>query len=177
MCVDAPGLLACQVSGVSVFWTFEPFCRWSAGLRVKDEGAMKRIRIETALGKKSGFTLIELILVMVIIAILAGMVTLSFRGRAQEARTNAALGDIKSYESAIELYALENNDAYPDTFDALVSGERNYIRDLKKDPWGNSYVYLIPGQHHKDSFDVYSMGPDGLDGTEDDIAPWDRDVE
>ncbi len=138
---------------------------------------MRKKRIERALGRDSGFTLIELILVMVIIAILAGMVTLSFRGRAQEARTNAALGDIKSYEEAIELYALENNDAYPETFDSLVTGERSYVRDLKNDPWGNAYVYVIPGEHHKDSFDVYSMGPDGLDGTEDDVLPWDRDDE
>lgn len=119
-----------------------------------------------------GFTLIELILVTVIIAILAGMVTLTFGGRAEEARKRAALGDIKSYESAIELYALEHNDKYPMKLDALVTGEKQYVRELNVDPWGNPYVYKYPGEHHKKSFDVYSMGPDGIDGTEDDIKPW-----
>lgn len=128
--------------------------------------------LEAAMGENSGFTLIELILVTVIIAILAGMVTLSFGGRAQEARINAALGDIKSYESAIELYALENNDTYPASLDDLVSGDKKYLRDLNRDPWGNQYAYAVPGKHHTDSFDLYSMGPDGAAGTPDDVVPW-----
>lgn len=124
------------------------------------------------MGEKGGFTLIELILVTVIIAILAGMVTLSFGGRAKEARINAALGDIKSYESAIELYALENNDRYPSALEDLVSGKKKYVRELNRDPWGNAYAYAVPGRHHTDSFDLYSMGPDGADGTVDDVVPW-----
>ena len=119
-----------------------------------------------------GFTLIELILVTVIIAILAGMVTLSFRGTATDAKIRAALGDIKSYESAIELYALENNDQYPEQLTDLVTGKKQYLRELNKDPWGNAYVYLKPGAQHRGSYDVFSMGPDGVRDTEDDVAPW-----
>ena len=119
-----------------------------------------------------GFTLIELILVTVIIAILAGMVTLSFRGTATDAKIRAALGDIKSYESAIELYALENNDQYPEQLTDLVTGKKQYLRELNKDPWGNAYVYLKPGAQHRESYDVFSMGPDGARDTEDDVAPW-----
>lgn len=119
-----------------------------------------------------GFTLIELILVTVIIAILAGMVTLTFRGSATDAKNKAALGDIKAYESAIELYALENNDQYPATLQQLTTGKKQYIRELNKDPWGNAYVYLKPGEHHRNSYDIFSAGPDGARGTEDDIAPW-----
>lgn len=119
-----------------------------------------------------GFTLIELILVTVIIAILAGMVTLSFRGTATEAKIRAARGDIKSYESAVELFALENNDRYPEQLTDLATGKKQYIRDLNQDPWGNPYVYLLPGKYHKDSYDILSMGPDGTLGSEDDIAPW-----
>jgi general secretion pathway protein G len=124
------------------------------------------------MGEQSGFTLIELILVTVIIAILAGMVTLTFGGRAEEARVRAALGDIKSYESAIELFALDHNDTFPAKLEDLVSGERTYIRLLNNDPWGRRYVYKIPGEFHKKSYDIYSLGKDGVDGTEDDVKPW-----
>lgn len=129
-------------------------------------------RNERRLRDEGGFTLIELILVTVIIAILAGMVTLTFRGTASDSKARAALGDIKSYESAIELYALEHNDQFPEQLSDLATGEKKYIRELNKDPWGNGYVYLVPGQRHKDSYDIFSMGPDGAQGTEDDVAPW-----
>lgn len=123
----------------------------------------------------SGFTLIELILVTVIIAILAGMVTLTFSGTTTETRVNAALGDIKNYETAIDMYALKHNDTYPEKLDDLV--DAGYLRELNRDPWGNPYEYLNPGEHHKNSFDIFSRGPDGVRGTEDDVAPWllDRD--
>lgn len=119
----------------------------------------------------SGFTLIELILVTVIIGILAGMVTLNFTGRAEEARVKAALGDISTLESAIQLYALDHNDRYPQTLNDLMTGERKYLRDMKPDPWGNAYVYLSPGKVHPESFDIFSAGPDGAVGTADDIHP------
>ncbi len=121
---------------------------------------------------ESGFTLIELILVTVIIAVLAGMVTLTFRGTATESKIRAALGDIKNYESAIELYALEHNDQYPERLSDLVTGNKTYLRELNTDPWRNPYVYIKPGEHHTDSYDIFSMGPDGVRGTEDDVAPW-----
>ncbi len=117
-----------------------------------------------------GFTLIELILVTVIIGILAGMVTLTFSGRAEEARVKAAKGDIMSYNSAVELYALDRNGKYPRSLQDLTGGERNYVRDVKPDPWGNAYVYECPGSMHKDSYDVYSAGSDGIKGNADDVT-------
>ncbi len=117
-----------------------------------------------------GFTLIELILVTVIIAILAGMVTLTFRGSATDAKIRATLGDIKAYESAVEMYALKNNDKYPDNLKQLV--DSGYIRELNKDPWGTPYEYIKPGRRHKESYDIFSRGPDGVAGNADDIAPW-----
>ena len=129
-------------------------------------------RADRAPRGNGGFTLIELILVTVIIAILAGMVTLSFRGTATDAKIRAALGDIKSYESAIELYALENNDQYPKRLSELVTGKKQYLRELNVDPWGNAYVYVQPGAQHRDSYDVFSMGADGVRDTDDDVAAW-----
>jgi general secretion pathway protein G len=119
-----------------------------------------------------GFTLIELMLVTVIIGILAGMVVVVFAGNATSARIKAALGDISSYESALELYALDNNDQYPSSLNQLVSGKKKYLRDLNTDPWGNPYIYEKPGRKHPESFDLYSSGADGQKGTGDDVAPW-----
>ena len=122
------------------------------------------------MSESSGFTLIELILVTVIIAILAGMVTLTFKGAASDARVKAVLGDIKSFETAIEYYALKHQDRYPATLKELET--TGVLRELKPDPWGNPYIYLVPGTYHKNSYDVFSSGKDGAVGTEDDVASW-----
>jgi len=122
------------------------------------------------MSESSGFTLIELILVTVIIGILAGMVTLTFRGAAEDARVKAVLGDIKSFETAIEYYALKNQDRYPTTLKELETA--GILRELMPDPWGNPYVYLVPGTYHKNSYDVFSSGKDGQVGSADDVASW-----
>ena len=124
-----------------------------------------------------GFTLIELILVTVIIAILAGSVTLSFQGRAEAARVNTALGDIKKYESAIELYALDHNDAYPNSLNDLMTDKKTYLRELNTDPWGNPYAFVKPGKAHPKSYDIFSIGPDHTEGTADDVVPWKKEGE
>ena len=121
---------------------------------------------------EGGFTLIELILVTVILAILAGMVTLSLRGTSQDAKRRTALADIKSYGTALDMFALDHNDNYPKALSELVSGSKKYIKELNKDPWGNDWVYLMPGERYPDSFDMFSMGPDGQRGTADDVVPW-----
>lgn len=118
------------------------------------------------MSNKSGFTLIELILVTVIIGILAGMVTLTFAGRAEEARKRAAKGDIASYTTAIDLYALDHNDKLPASLQDLVSGKRQYVRELNKDPWGNDYVYKPQGS----KYTIFSAGPDGQAGSPDDVT-------
>lgn len=115
---------------------------------------------------KGGFTLIELILVTVIIGILAGMVTLTFAGRAEDARKKAAKGDIASYGTAIDLYALDHNDKFPTSLQDLVGGKRKYVKELNKDPWGNDYIYKA----QSGSYSITSAGPDGSSGTEDDVT-------
>ena len=117
-----------------------------------------------------GFTLIELILVTVIIGILAGMVVTTYGGRVREAQIRAAKGDIMSYLNAVDLYALDNNDKYPQTLEDLVTGSRRYVREIRPDPWGNPYIYRPPSDPKKADYVLFSAGPDGIPGNEDDVT-------
>lgn len=121
---------------------------------------------------RTGFTLIELILVMVIIGILAGAVVINVWGRGNEARITRARHDLSVYRQAVETFALENNDQYPKSLNDLVGGKRDYVMEIRKDPWGNAYVYRIPGKAKK--YDLFSRGPDKQEGTADDISVWDE---
>ncbi len=126
---------------------------------------------------KKGFTLVELMLVTVIIGVLAGAVVLVFTGNATEAKNRRAMADIKMYQTAIDLYALDNNDQNPKSLKALVGGKKNYVRKVVNDPWGNPYIFVIPGKKNPKSYDLSSMGADGQQGTADDIAEWNETVE
>jgi general secretion pathway protein G len=138
-----------------------------------------------------GFTLIELMVVIVILGILAGLIVPRIMGRPEEARRTKARIQMESMETALKLYKLDNG-VYPSTeqgLEALVEpptvGEiprawrqGGYLekRKLPKDPWGNPYVYLSPGLH--DDFDLISYGADGNpggDGKDRDIQNWEFD--
>ena len=138
--------------------------------------------------KESGFTLIELMVVIVILGILAGFVVPRIMGRPEEARRMKARVQIESIETALNLYKLDNG-SYPTTeqgLQALVEAPtvgtlprawRNggYLEKGKvpKDPWGNDYLYLSPGVHG--DFDLFSYGADGEPGGEDknaDVNSW-----
>ena len=133
-----------------------------------------------------GFTLIEVMVVVIILGILAAVVVPRVMDRPQEARITKAKQDIRALKSALDLYKLDNY-RYPSTdqgLEALVekpSGTpepRNwksggYMDRLPKDPWGNPYQYLNPGTHGE--VDVYSLGADGRPGGEGpdaDIGNW-----
>ena len=121
-----------------------------------------------------GFSLLELILVMVIMGILAGMVAFAVAGRGNQAREVRAKADLSVYQSAIEAYALEHEDKYPKSLGDLAVPDRkgrSYITQIKPDGWSNAYVYSYPGKKIK--YDLYSMGADGTSGTQDDISVWD----
>ncbi len=118
----------------------------------------------------AGFTLIELILVTVIIGILAGMVALNYSGRVRDTQVRAAKGDIASYSNAVDMFALDNNDEYPKSLNDLSGGKRNYVREVRPDPWGNPYIYTPPTDMLKADYKIFSAGPDGVPGNEDDIT-------
>lgn len=128
--------------------------------------------------KQKGFTLIEIMVVVVIIGLLAGIVAPKIFGNIGKASISKAKSDIRSLESALNSYKLDNFD-YPATdqgLEALVSNPgdaRNYAPDgymprLPKDPWGRDYLYLNPGENG--AIDVYSLGKDGQPGGEADDA-------
>lgn len=136
--------------------------------------------------KQQGFTLIELVVVVAIIGILAGVVVTKMMDRPGEARVVAATADIANISKALHVYKIDNF-AYPTSdqgLAALVSKptldpvpknykQSGYIERLPKDPWGNDYVYLSPGQHG--DFDVYSLGADatlGGEGENADVTSW-----
>jgi len=133
--------------------------------------------------KQSGFTLIELMVVIVILGLLAGLVLPNVFGNKEKADRQKVVSDITTYESALAMYRLDNN-RYPTTdqgLDALVSKPtldpipRNYNTDgyvqrLSNDPWGNEYILISPGENGK--IDIFSVGLDGEEGTEDDIGNW-----
>ena len=133
--------------------------------------------------RSQGFTLIEVMVVLLIIGIMASMVAPQILGNQEEAQLKKAAVDIQQLESALEMYKLSNN-MFPTTeqgLEALVSAPtiepipRNYraegyIRRLPEDPWGNPYQLLSPGE--MGTIDVFSNGPDREPGTEDDIGNW-----
>ncbi|TET95579.1 MAG: type II secretion system protein GspG, partial [Desulfobacteraceae bacterium] len=144
--------------------------------------------IRCRFGDRRGFTLIEIMVVMVILGILAGLIIPRIMGRPEEARRTKARVQIESIETALKLYRLDSG-SYPTTeqgLQALVEPpavgklpiawrEGGYLEKGKvpKDPWGNEYVYLCPGIHG--DFDLISYGADGEtggEGKDQDINSW-----
>jgi len=133
--------------------------------------------------KNKGFTLLEVMVVVVIIAIMAAAIGPSLLGNIEKASISRAETDIKSISSMLELYKAENY-AYPTTdqgLEALVarpSGDpapknwRQYMKKTPVDPWKNPYKYLSPGS--RGDIDIYSFGPDGIQ-SEDDVGNWSLD--
>lgn len=136
-------------------------------------------------GKRTrGFTLIEMMVVMLIIGIMAAMVVPSLLSKGDEAKVTAAKADISTIMQALKMYHLDNS-RYPTTeqgLQALVAkpsagptanGWKGYLEKLPKDPWGNQYQYLSPGVHGE--VDVFSYGADGQPGgtgNDADIGSW-----
>jgi general secretion pathway protein G len=111
--------------------------------------------------KTRGFTLIEVMVVVVILSILAAIIVPRVMDRPDTARLVKVQSDIRALESALNLYKLDNFE-YPTTEEGLEALVPKYVARLSNDPWGNPYLYLSPGLHG--DMDVYTLGADGLQG-------------
>lgn len=138
-----------------------------------------------------GFTLLEIMVVLVIIGILATAVMLNIGGDVDRATITRAQADIATLSTALERYKMDNF-TYPTTEQGLSALVRKpnsdpeprnykqggYINKLEKDPWGREYQYIFPGEHGE--FDVFSLGADGQiggEGPNEDIGNWDTSLE
>lgn len=131
--------------------------------------------------RNQGFTLVELLLVLMILTLLAAIVYPPMSRHGKTARVSATKVQIKAIEQAVQLFEL-NTGHFPqgrDGLQELVTRPANlpnwngpYMEQIPKDPWGNEYVYVYPGKHRVGSFDLMSHGEDGLASTGDGINNW-----
>ncbi len=136
--------------------------------------------------RKNAFTLIEIMLVVIIIGVLAAMVVPNIAGRGEEARRTAARVDIESnLGTALDLYHMDTG-VYLTTEQGLAglvsapkaaplprkwNGPYLKKRRIPLDPWGRAYIYVAPGMHNKEDYDLSSAGPDGIE-SKDDVTNW-----
>ncbi len=132
--------------------------------------------------RHSAFTLVEMLLVLVILAVLAAIVIPKFSGRSQQAKETAAKSQISSIELALDAFEVDTGTYPQGSLDALTEQPSNaqnwkgpYLKKgVPLDPWGNAYVYTYPGKHNANGYDLMSVGPDGRSGGDDDITNWDN---
>lgn len=149
---------------------------------------IRHLEVPLRARQQQGFTLIEIMVVVIILGILAAIVAPNVIGRIDDAQITKAKTEIRNLESSMKFYRLDNF-AYPTTeqgIDALANKPADpnvknwksggYIPRIPKDPWGNEYLYLNPGTNGE--IDIYTLGRDGQPGGEDidsDIGNWNLD--
>src|ERR1039457_4335972 len=136
--------------------------------------------------QRRGFTLIEIMLVVIIIGILVAMLVPNIAGRSEQARRTAARTDIESnLSTALDLYRMDTGQyptteqgggaliTQPTTSPAPTQWNGPYLKKkrIPKDPWGRDYVYVSPGTNNPESYDLSSLGPSGVEGSND-INNW-----
>ena len=124
-----------------------------------------------------GFSLLEIMVTITIMTMIMGAVGVGVMGYLDKSKIKQAKIDIGTISNALDLYKTEFG-RYPDSDDGLSRLVQEKILKEKKvplDPWGNEYVYIYPGSNNEDGFDLYSFGPDGKEGGNDDITNWEDD--
>ena len=141
--------------------------------------------------RQAGFTLLEVLLVLAILGVIAAMVVPNLLGRQQEANVKVTRLNIKNFEDAVKLYAVDHDGAFPEgdaeTVVTLMTSNVNedtgeaiqpYIEEVPLDAWKNPLQYEYPPSGNRQPVGmkpaIWSFGPDGQDGTDDDITNWDE---
>ena len=146
------------------------------------------INVATSKRQQSGFSLIEIMVVLVIIGLLVSIVAPNVLDQADDARIKKVHADFSAIETALSMYRL-NNYNYPTseqglqalvqrpTIDPIPTNWKKggYLKDMPLDPWQRPYLYLSPAEFSDDEFEIYTLGADGINGGEDqnaDIGSW-----
>jgi general secretion pathway protein G len=135
--------------------------------------------------RRGGFTLMEVLLVMAILVVLASLAAVNISSARRTSKINAARSQVgmfstplQMYELAIETYpttqqGLESLRSAPGDLPDATKWQGPYLdKPIPVDPWGRPYQYTSPGEHNPDTYDLWSLGPDGVSGTDDDIGNW-----
>ena len=143
-------------------------------------------RLQHNRSAEAGFTLLEILLVVIIISMLVGVAVVNLAPKVAESKKTAAQDQIHNYSAALDLYYLDNG-ILPTTeqgLQALITAPTStpvpgnwkgpYLSPavLRKDPWNHDYIYQNPGTHNTTSYDLSSPGPDGIPGNDDDVGNW-----
>jgi len=141
------------------------------------------MKCRTKTTRRSGFTLVELLLVLTILGILAALVVPKFSGRTEQAKLTAAKTQIENFGTALDQFEVDNG-YYPkgrNGLGDLIAQPRDaqnwhgpYLKAdaVPQDPWQHPYIYECPGKHNPSSYDLSSAGPDGRSGNDDDVCNW-----
>lgn len=125
-----------------------------------------------------GMSLLEIMVVITLIGLVTAAVGVAVMGQLEEGQRDTARNQAFEIEKSLDLYKLQHG-SYPSSaqgLSALTSPPKGkaIMERPPKDPWGNDYIYMSPGQKNQKKFDVISKGPDGQEGTEDDVGNWEE---
>lgn len=149
-----------------------------------------RTQRPTERGRRVGFTLMEVLLVLAILGVIGALVVPNLLGSQQKANVNATKNNIKRIEGVLELYAIDHSGQLPASLEELTKSyevdgvaQQPHLAEIPKDAWGNAFNYKFPGTHHGDlnssKPDIWSNGPNGTDdnGSGDDVVNWSTEKE
>lgn len=143
---------------------------------------MLQTKVRKEYRRKRGFTLVELMLVIVILGILAAAAVNTFTGVSEDARITRAKTDIQTIQTAVRMFELEmgsfpTDDEGIDELTNQTEDHKAYLDKLPLDPWGNPYNYREESENDQPFPDIWSNGKDGEEGTDDDIGNWADEAE